>query len=354
MNSKVVLAAILASVGSVSAAPGEFTIQALPQSAARDLPVCYDLSSGTLGNCPGSSSIHHIAVDCSSESIMDALDEVPAFGWVQLDISGTCTENVTLSRNQTILQGGVGASIEGQTAGQGAITVTGGANNVAVNSLGIENGAGHGLVVLHGASVLAQGLTVQNNAGIGIKVGLGSNMYIAGGTQVTGAGDAAVLVHDSSHLVVDGGGNVFNSNIGGKDGTITVYRTSSAKIMDTLNINNTGGGRALYVAHGSSMRQDNGFATIEGDLGSYNLSSLMIRDASITGDAKLSFRSTMRFRDEDGAADGTSKLTGKIDIKGGGSADFKSSFHMQGDIECIGSGSKVGSPTFDSGTFVNC
>jgi hypothetical protein len=165
----------LTMIGPVSAAPGTLSIKNLSSAAIEDNPVCYDSTSGQLGNCPTYSDKIEIAVNCSTLSIQDAIDVAPAAGWVQLNITGTCNENVQLLGSQTTLQGSAGAKMVGQAANKASVEVYGGANNIYIRDLSISDGAGDGLTALHGSYVSLEDSIIQNNAGgSGVKAGFGA------------------------------------------------------------------------------------------------------------------------------------------------------------------------------------
>jgi len=52
-----------------------------------------------------------VDVDCSTDSITDALNNAPAAGQLTVNISGSCNETVIITRSNTSLVGAEGASI---------------------------------------------------------------------------------------------------------------------------------------------------------------------------------------------------------------------------------------------------
>ncbi len=108
------------------------------------------------------------SVDCASDSITDAINNAPASGSLQVEITGKCTENVVIKRDDTILQGIGGASISyaGTVTGNdyiepinSVVTVIG-ANNIIIKELTLDSSTTAGLRVNNGASVLLKDSTL--------------------------------------------------------------------------------------------------------------------------------------------------------------------------------------------------
>ena len=327
-------------------APGGLTISGLPSAAVEDFPVCYDQATGALGRCPAPEAETVVAVSCPDDSIQEAVDNAPPGGRVILQITGTCSESVEILRSHTVLQGIGDAKIVGQS-GMTAVRVFRGASDVSIENLEISFGSGVGVSVEDGASAYLQGSTVTNNAGIAVFVRGGSHLDLWQST-VDGGANKALIVADESSANINGTDYTLSSAISPDtgEGTIGVYRTSSILLRGTSTITNTTtDGIAMAAAHGSTIRQDRGFSAITGSLQAINLSTLMIRDAAITGEAKITLNSTMRFRDEDDSTDGTSALNGAMTVGPGSGVQFWDTFTMDGTVTCNG-GYTVGSPTF--------
>ena len=341
------------------AAPGTLSIKNLPSSTVEDKPVCFDDSSGQLGNCPTYDTIVEIPVNCSSQTIQDAIYDAIPYSWIQLNITGVCNEDVYLTRSRVVVQGAdASAEIVGQTS-EPTLGVFNGANNVHIRDMKIS-GPGEGVAAIRGAVVSIKDSTIQPDSGyIGVLATYGSVISLFGGNAITVSGtSSAVTALDNSSISIRNSTNTLTSSAsaGSYYPTLDAHRGSTIRINDTQTITNTSGGYALSSTNNSVVRQDRGFVTITGLINSYNLSSIDLRDASITGDADVNMISTLRFRDEDkgtGSDDGhNATLNGTVYSYSGG-VNFQSSFTMNGNVECT-NGFASGSPTFSSGSFVGC
>jgi hypothetical protein len=180
-----------------------------------------------------------------------------------------------------------------------------------------------------------------------------------GGNTITATGaQNAVLAFDASMVVIQGSTNTLANSASAASyaPTVSAARNSLVRLLDTQTITNTNGGFAFGSYHNDSISQDSGFMTVTGELDIYNLSSIEFRDASILGNAYVGMISTLRLRDEDKGTAGNdgndATLTGTVHSNSG-VVDFKSTFTMNGDVQCNGDGAS-GSPTFAAEGFVGC
>ena len=341
------------------AAPGTLSIKNLPSSSVEEKFVCFDDASGQLGNCPAYDTIVEIPVNCNSQTIQDAIYDAIPHGWIQLNITGVCNEDVYLSRSRVVLKGAdASAEIVGQTS-EPTLGVFNGANNIHIRDMKIS-GAGNGVVAIRGGVVSITGSTIQPDSGYyGVIATYGSVISLSGGNAIAVSGtSSAVTALDNSTILIRNSTNTLTSSADAESyyATLDAHRGSTIRINDTQTITNTSGGYALSSTYNSAVRQDKGFVTITGLINSYNLSSIDLRDASVTGDAEVKMISTLRFRDEDkgtGSDDGNNAILNGTVYSYSGGVDFQSSFTMNGNVECT-NGFASGSPTFSSGSFVGC
>lgn len=359
MSRYLVFSACFLSSAILCAAPGTLSIKNLPSSIVEDNPVCFDGSSGQLGNCPTYGTILEIPVNCATQTIQDTINDAKPYGWIQLNITGVCNEDILLTRSRVILQGAdASAEVVGQTLDPTLVIVSG-ANNIYIRDMKIS-GVGDGVLAFWGATVRIEDSTIQPDPGYsGVIAGYGSVLTLNGGNVITVSGtSSAVNALDNSSILIRNSTNTLTSSAaaGSFWSTVNAHQGSTIRINDTQTITNTSGGYALSSNYNSVIRQDKGFVTITGLINGYNLSTIDLRDANITGDADVNMISTMRFRDEDkGTAsdDGqNATLNGTVYSYNGG-VNFQSTFTMNGNVECT-NGFVSGSPTFASGSFVGC
>ena len=226
-------------------------------------------------------------VDCGSgQTIASALAQTAAHtGTVQITISGTCTESVTVMRARTIIQGGgPGAAIQAPSGSTAVRLATGGGatRSLLLNNLTIAGGQ---LAVSadSGGHVQLTNVTLFGNVN-GVSLGNRSEARLVNTTieSPVAGGGVAVDLRNGAFVSITGGAirnhtnyalqlqngavaDVVNTQItdnqnGGGPGTIRgavgLYGGSSLRLTGTTIANNTGNG--VFVAMGSVLYLENG------------------------------------------------------------------------------------------------
>jgi len=170
-----------------------------------------------------------------------------------LQVSNTCTENVTVYTAFITLDGQTTAIINAPTATSPAITVA--APGVTIENFASISGGDTGVKVYNSASAVIENNTITGldnaSATHGVLVTNCASAYIAGNT-ITSYPDAGILVRENSsaHIgfIKDNDPSTFISNtIGGTSGSgngigVQVYMSSSAWIVGNTIEGNTGNG----------------------------------------------------------------------------------------------------------------
>lgn len=202
-------------------------------------------------------------VNCDrGQSVQDALDRVD--GPSILVVSGTCNEDVVITKDDVTLQGGtytyIGSDPNANTfLIQGArrvvitgVTVSGAGYGVAVSQGGaltivnsaIQDNAMAGLVVFLGSSATVNACTIQNNTSNGIRITENSTVVLTNST-VQGNGDTGILVRRSSSARIgrtamgNPGPNTIQNNAGNG---VRVFQNSQSFIDGNTIQNNSGDG----------------------------------------------------------------------------------------------------------------
>lgn len=263
-----------------------------------------------------------VAVNCPGDAIGSALAQAKPGGVLTLTITGTCTENVAITRNDVMLQG------SGQVVGQ--ITVDG-AQRVAINGLTLT-GPGSGIEARSNAAITVSNATIENNEIFGIDVRHGAFAVIDGNT-IRFNGQCEVLVRDSGHARILN--NIIEANQS-KPSSCTalvgIYRNSMVRMVGGNTITNTASsGFALEVEFGSTFRQDGPHDTITGNVLVLTMANADFRDMSFTGNVQVVENATFRTRN--------STITGNITIGSRSLAVFNATpTTVDGIVTCLGSG----------------
>lgn len=227
-----------------------------------------------------SAQMQTFIVDCAAgQSISKALEQGDSRRPMVLTVRGTCTENVTIRRDDVTLQGQAGgnATVTAANAGAALITVKGtrividgltlngglhglavtGTHDVSITNSLVRNAAQNGLFA-ESANLLAQNNVIENHGGAGVYLrwsrarlagnqirtnagpGIGAHQLASAsmaGNSITGNGAQGILLRNGSlgmlvgetiasnasngiELTVESVANVSQSTITGNDGGI--------------------------------------------------------------------------------------------------------------------------------------
>jgi hypothetical protein len=288
---------------------------------------------------PGANALAQtVTVNCPGDSIQALLNLAPpAIKSGTIIINGTCTENVLVTLDNATLSGGASGTVDGTITVDGArrvvfdnLTVTGsgngiiGTNNAAfrVTNSTISNNNQHGVELKQGAIGQIINSTISDNGFSGVLATIGATVTLTNST-ISGNAAHGVFVNDGSVARFNGGNSVTSSapnfNVGA---AVSVYRSSDVHFRGTNSIVNTAptfvspgdstsaGAFALDVEQHSAVRQDGGHTTYVGNIESFNLTTVDLRDTDITGGVFVDgLDANVRLRDQ-----GT--IPGNITVKG--------------------------------------
>lgn len=141
-----------------------------------------------------------LTVNCPGQTIGDALASAPAGAPLTIAVSGTCTENVVVMRDDVaILGAGAGATVVAADASRPAIlldgarrvtldkvSTSGGASGVVgirgavftVSNANVSGATGHGVVVADNSVLAVLDSTVENNTGYGMVAARASHLRV--------------------------------------------------------------------------------------------------------------------------------------------------------------------------------
>ncbi len=178
---------------------------------------------------PGSVGIpvpNSVTVDCSSQTISQALRDIPG-NPLTITVKGTCNENVVIARDDvTLIADPSGATVNGPDPERSTIMVQG-ARRVFITGVTVS-GARNGVVAYQGGSLTLENSTIQNNARIGVIAILGSSATV-NSCAIQNNAMEGVVATDSSALFLT------NSTIQGNGRTgVVAARASSARIGRTI------------------------------------------------------------------------------------------------------------------------
>ena len=203
-----------------------------------------------------------VTVDCSTQSIQDALRRARHARGVVVRVRGTCIEDVAIKRDGVTLQG---KEPEGGAV-RGTITVSA-ARHVAFKGLDVT-GPGSGIVATEGAQIEVSGAEVNGNEVNGIVVEQEAHAAISNSTvNSNGANLPADSIAGHGVLVTDSASaRITGSDISGNrcDG-VAVFNHSFARLVGNSIEGNSriasGCGAGVLVALNSLVRSNgNAFA----------------------------------------------------------------------------------------------
>lgn len=145
-----------------------------------------------------------LTVACPGQTIGDALASAPAGAPLTLTVSGVCTENVVVMRDDVAMLGaGAGATVVAADASLPAILLEG-ARRVTLDRVSTSGGAG-GVVGVRGAVFTLSNASVTGATRFGVLASFGStgtaaNVLVSGivGEGVIAANDSVLAVVDST------------------------------------------------------------------------------------------------------------------------------------------------------------
>ena len=219
----------------------------------------------------------NIAVVCPEQTITAALNQTPGRK-LTITVTGPCTENVTITRDDVTIQGATANTLI-QAANTNSSTIfMDGARRIVLNNLDLRGGnravngfrgssfsiqnctiqnAGlnQGLIVSTGSTATVNNCVVQNNPGGGLTATNSASLFITNTTVQANTGTAITAVRNS-HVRIgqDISGTILGAvTITGNTGNgVTVTENSAAIILGGLIEANTVGGSLVFVGRGGN------------------------------------------------------------------------------------------------------
>lgn len=189
--------------------------------------------------------------------------------------------------------------------------------------------AGVGVQASDSGTAVIYGSTIENNGSTGVLATASSTVRLIGSTVIAPLN--AMFIGDGSSAQLEAG-NLIESAAGQNfaGASVSVYRNSTLRVRGGSNVfrntapsgssaacNSNLGTIALDVEMTSSLRNDGGHVSIEGDVESFNLSTVDLRDVDVDGVLYVDGLGTnIRLRDQ-GTVPGNVEVTGGICVNSG-------------------------------------
>lgn len=287
-----------------------------------------------------------LAIDCSTgESIAEAINNVPASGQLNVNISGDCTETLIITRDNTSLIGDdLGASISYDTeiidnqyrpSITSVVTVIG-ATNVVIDNLTLggatTNGTSSSLRLFNNASVLLTNSTLDNSVN-GVYATNLSSIQMSD-SNVENNSSFGLLITDSANADIRENNSISHS--ASLEAAVGVYRNSSVRVQGGGNsISNTfANGDAVEAFHGSQFRSDNGRLEIFGNAQAGLTSQVELRNTLVVGNLNVTPKGVARLR----AKNDNVTITGNVTVTATGHVQMDNSPNntvIEGDVICF-------------------
>jgi Right handed beta helix region len=210
-----------------------------------------------------------INVDCAGgDKIARALSRLNVLDRrMVIVISGTCTENVTIERDDVVLRsGGSGGGVSAADATSPTILING-ARRVALENIAV-NGGHDGVRITAGAAATIRGGSIRNAGFYGVRVNNNSSAVIDGST-IEGHGQYGVTAVGSTVTVTNSSirGNGFSGVVSVSGGALVLGQVDDAGNVccgNTIEDNRLDGvtaSRGATVRMYGNVVQGNGVAT---------------------------------------------------------------------------------------------
>jgi hypothetical protein len=269
--------------------------------------------SGTISLGLPAYADQNVTVDCASETIASAVANAAPGDRLTITVNGTCTENVTIERDQVTLKDG---TVAGTGAVQPVIQILG-ARGIVIDTMTLQGGASHGIEATRNADVTITNSTMQNNALDGVRLSWGAFGDISG-TTISGNMNCAVAVTNGAKVLLTTNTLTTAQPDIGTCSTIVAGRNATIFLNGSNTITNTdSNGFAMDIFQGSTVRGQPSTTTdtIMGDIAVDRLANADFRNETITGNISVGRRSWLRVRTPSG-------VTGDIFIDSDSTATF--------------------------------
>lgn len=216
------------------------------------------------------------SVNCDSgQTISKALETAKGSAdRLEILVSGTCRENVTIRRNSVSLLGNPAAAIEGTVSVFSSsaswienITLTGPGNGLLMSGnsdarlrwVQITGNEGHGLVMRRNATVHLVSSTIAGNAGFGVL--LEDSMFQANDSAISDNGSYGIYADLGSQVMLVGTEVAYNGAPG-----VQVMLHSVIDLRSGTNFHDNQY-HALFAVEDSAIRISESDVTVDGNIG---------------------------------------------------------------------------------------
>ena len=223
-----------------------------------------------------SANTTRVAVDCSTDSISDALATATNSGQLIINISGTCTETLVIDRDNVSLVGDSGATIAYSAAitdnpyrdALDSVINVIAADNIIIENLSISGAnnsdSSSGIRALNNASVLLNNVTLENNQN-GIFISNNASLQMSN-SQVRNNSTYGIVITDNANLQLRENNTIEHSAT--RDAALGAYRNVSVTVREGGNtITNTFSNGDINIALKGSVRlRANDQVEVNGDV----------------------------------------------------------------------------------------
>lgn len=278
-----------------------------------------------------------VAVDCGAGgSIQNALDTEPG-GILTINVSGTCSENLSIARSNVIIDGGGAATIS-VTASPGIHIF--GAANVEINNIAVNGGANTALV-LDGSQLSIQSTSIESTGHDFFAVVVDHSKLAMTGSAITHTSPLeqdGVLVALNNSAVTLNGGNTLSTDGLDVEAVIIAANSTLTKGFDAASPDtiSSSGGLGLLVEGASSL-----FAITESGLtisGGVEIlgSAYMLADAiDITGGLEVGLNSSALAEGFCDLGSCSVNISGGLNLFNGGAMEIEGAM-VSGDVTVSG------------------
>ena len=189
-----------------------------------------------------------VAVNCTQgQSIQAALNQTPGRP-VTVTITGPCTENVAIRRDDVTLQGAVpGTVITAATNAQDTIGMDG-ARRITLTNLDVRGGL-RAVVANRGSSVAMSGCTIQGSVGHGFIASNGSTATIDACQILSNAGFGAIAANSGSVYVTNSAiqGNTRGGVVAVRNAHLRIGQDIAGETLGPVAISGNGGNQVSFA-----------------------------------------------------------------------------------------------------------
>ena len=193
-------------------------------------------------------------VDCSrGQTLSQALATVRPGDTIQ--VSGTCTETITITTDGLTLSGEEGATIDGGGADENVVTIDG-ARNVSITNFTVQNG-NEGILAINDATFALDDVTVQDNSSHAIELVRSTGNF----SNITSQRNGRVGLIVARNSVA----NVTNATLQQNLSGLVVFSNATVRLFGTILMNENatqgltvGLGGVLFSIGSELQANDNG------------------------------------------------------------------------------------------------